>query len=83
MAAMMFTRGAALAGRRGWISPCRSLTDTLWRRSGIRIVRNPRSNLIASLMLLVVLASCAGLASYNYDDRKASFARLGREPAGL
>ncbi|OKH84365.1 hypothetical protein EB73_29850 [Mycobacterium sp. SWH-M3] len=72
MAAMTFLPAVlTLAGRRGWISPRRSLTDTLWRRSGIRIVRNPRSNLIASLMLLVVLASCAGLASYNYDDRKA------------
>ncbi len=72
LAAMTFLPAVlTLAGRRGWVSPRRSLTDTLWRRSGVRIVRNPRRNLIASLMLLVVLATCAGLASYNYDDRKA------------
>ncbi|MUL84559.1 RND family transporter [Mycobacterium sp. CBMA247] len=72
IAAMTFLPAVlTLAGRRGWVSPRRSLTDTVWRRSGVRIVRNPRRNLIASLMLLVVLASCAGLAKYNYDDRKA------------
>lgn len=72
LAAMTFLPAVlTLAGRRGWIAPRRSLTDTLWRRSGVRIVRNPKRNLIASLMLLVILAGCAGLATYNYDDRKA------------
>ncbi|MBU9764977.1 RND family transporter [Mycobacterium sp. TNTM28] len=72
LAAMTFLPAVlTLAGRRGWVSPRRSLTNTLWRRSGVRIVRNPRRNLVISLVLLVILASCAGLASYNYDDRKA------------
>ena len=60
-----------LAGPRGWIKPRRSATDRFWRRSGIRIVRRPKAHLFASLAVLVVLASCAGLAHYTYDDRKA------------
>lgn len=60
-----------LAGRRGWIAPRRDLTARFWRRSGIRIVRRPRAHLVASLAVLIVLASCAGLVRYNYDDRKA------------
>ena len=60
-----------LAGRRSWIKPRRDLTSRLWRRSGIRIVRRPKTNLIASLVLLIALASCAGFVRYNYDDRKA------------
>lgn len=60
-----------LAGRRGWVEPRRELTARFWRRSGIRIVRRPKANLIASVLVLIVLASCAGLVRYNYDDRKA------------
>ncbi|BBY38209.1 putative membrane protein, MmpL family [Mycobacterium mantenii] len=60
-----------LAGRRGWVRPRRELTSRFWRRSGIRIVRRPKVNLIASVLVLIVLASCAGLVRYNYDDRKA------------
>lgn len=60
-----------LAGRRGWVEPRRELTARFWRRSGIRIVRRPKVNLIASVLVLIVLASCAGLVRYNYDDRKA------------
>ncbi len=60
-----------LAGRRGWIKPRRDLTSRLWRKSGIRIVRRPAIHLIVSLLILVALASTAGLAHYNYDDRKA------------
>ncbi|WP_207547794.1 RND family transporter [Mycobacterium mantenii] len=60
-----------LAGRRGWVKPRRELTSRFWRRSGIRIVRRPKVNLIASVLVLIVLASCAGLVRYNYDDRKA------------
>ncbi len=59
-----------LAGRRGWIKPRRELTTRFWRRSGIRIVRRPKTHLVASLIVLIILASCAGLARYNYDDRK-------------
>ena len=60
-----------LAGPRGWISPRRDLTTRFWRRSGIRIVRRPKAHLVASLIVLIILASCAGLVRYNYDDRKA------------
>lgn len=60
-----------LAGRRGWAKPRRDLTSRFWKRSGIRIVRNPTTNLLASLLVLVILASTAALADYNYDDRKS------------
>ena len=60
-----------LAGRRGWIAPRRDLTSRMWRRSGIRIVRHPKAHLLASLLVLVALASCTGLVRFNYDDRKA------------
>ena len=58
-------------GRRGWIAPRRELTARFWRRSGIRIVHRPRTYLVASLLVLLLLAGSAGLARYNYDDRKA------------
>jgi RND superfamily putative drug exporter len=60
-----------LTGPRGWVKPRRELTARLWRRSGIRIVRRPKAHLVASLLVLIILASCAGLVRYNYDDRKA------------
>ncbi len=60
-----------LAGPRGWVKPRRELTARFWRRSGIRIVRRPKVHLVASLLVLIALASCAGLVRYNYDDRKA------------
>ena len=60
-----------LAGPRGWVKPRRELTARFWRRSGIRIVRRPKSHLVASLLVLAILAGCAGLVHYNYDDRKA------------
>jgi putative drug exporter of the RND superfamily len=61
----------ALVGPRGWIKPRRELTAGLWRRSGIRIVRRPRIHLVASVLVLLLLASCVGVARFNYDDRKA------------
>jgi len=60
-----------VVGRRGWIAPRRELTSGLWRRSGIRIVRRPRTYLAASLLVLALLAASAATARYNYDDRKA------------
>jgi RND superfamily putative drug exporter len=60
-----------LAGRRGWAKPRKDLTTQFWRRSGIRIVRRPTVNLIASIAVLGALAAVAALADYNYDDRKA------------
>jgi putative drug exporter of the RND superfamily len=61
----------ALAGPRGWVKPRRELTARLWRRSGIRIVRRPKTHLVASLLVLAILASCSAFVRYNYDDRKA------------
>ena len=58
-----------LAGRRGWIAPRRDLTRRFWLGSGIRIVRRPKAYLLASILVLVILASCAGVAHYNYDER--------------
>ncbi|MFG1934077.1 RND family transporter [Mycobacterium sp. NPDC048908] len=60
-----------LAGPRGWVKPRRELTTRLWRRSGARIVRRPKTHLVGSLLVLILLASCAAFARYNYDDRKA------------
>jgi len=60
-----------LAGRRGWIEPRRDMTSRLWKKSGIRIVRRPAAHLIASMLILLALAGTAGLARFNYDDRKA------------
>jgi RND superfamily putative drug exporter len=59
-----------LTGSRGWIKPRRDLTTRFWRRSGIRIVRRPATHLLASLTVLIILAGCATLARYNYDDSK-------------
>jgi RND superfamily putative drug exporter len=60
-----------VVGRRGWIAPRRELTAGLWRRSGVRIVRRPVAHLLASLLVLILLAGSAGLVRFNYDDRKA------------
>ncbi|MDT5290786.1 MAG: putative drug exporter of the superfamily [Mycobacterium sp.] len=59
-----------LAGPRGWVKPRRELTARFWRRSGIRIVRRPVAHLVASVLVLAILASLAIFAKYNYDDRK-------------
>ena len=60
-----------VAGPRGWVKPRRELTAGFWRRSGIRIVRRPKTHLVASVLVLIILAGCASLVRYNYDDRKA------------
>jgi RND superfamily putative drug exporter len=60
----------ALAGRRGWCKPRRELTNRFWRRSGIRIVLHPTRHLVASLIVLAMLAGCVGVIRFNYDDRK-------------
>ncbi len=60
-----------LAGPRGWIKPRRELTAQFWRRSGIRIVRRPVPHLVASALVLALLAGFAIVADFNYDDRKA------------
>jgi putative drug exporter of the RND superfamily len=60
----------ALTGRRGWIAPKRDLTARFWRRSGKRIVRRPAVYLVASLVVLTVLAGCGSLVVYNWDQSK-------------
>ena len=60
-----------VVGRRGWIKPRREMTARLWRRSGVRIVRRPVTHLVASALVLLLLAASAGFTRYNYDDRKA------------
>lgn len=60
----------ALAGRRGLCRPRRELTKRLWRRSGVRIVKHPIGHLVASLIVLAILAGCVGAIKFNYDDRK-------------
>lgn len=60
-----------LAGSRGWVSPRRDLTTRFWRRAGIRIVRRPKAHLVASLIVLLILAGSMSAVRYNYDDRKA------------
>jgi putative drug exporter of the RND superfamily len=59
-----------IAGPRGWVAPRAERMSTFWRRMGIRIVRRPKTHLVGSLAVLLVLASCAGLVHFNYDDRK-------------
>jgi len=34
-------------------------------------VRRPKTHLVASLLVLAILASCSAFVRYNYDDRKA------------
>lgn len=59
-----------LAGRRGWVNPRKDVTGRFWRRMGVSIVRKPKLNLFASLVVLLALAGCALLVDFNYDDRK-------------
>jgi RND superfamily putative drug exporter len=58
-----------LAGRRGWIAPRRPLTDRLWQRSAIHIVRKPKSHLFVSLTILIALGACALFMNPTYNDR--------------
>lgn len=59
-----------LVGRRGWVKPRGDMTSRFWRVMGIRTVRKPRIHLIASLIVLISLASCATMVRFNYDDLK-------------
>ena len=58
-----------LAGRRGWIAPRRPLTDRLWQRSAIHIVRRPKAHLVVSLTILIALGACALFMHPTYNDR--------------
>ncbi|MBB5167617.1 RND family transporter [Mycobacterium sp. AZCC_0083] len=58
-----------ITGRRGWIAPRKKLMSRFWRLSAVRIVRRPQRHLVFSLVVLLILAGCATLVRYNYDDR--------------
>ncbi|ORW15127.1 hypothetical protein AWC15_11690 [Mycobacterium lacus] len=58
-----------LAGRRGWVTPRRELSGRLWRRSAVQIVRQREVHLLASLFLLIALASCAAFLRPTFNDR--------------
>ena len=59
-----------LVGPRGWVAPRPERAAALWRGVGVRLVRRPAPYLVASLIVLIALASCASLVRFNYDDRK-------------
>lgn len=59
-----------LAGRKGWVKPRADLTTRFWRKSGVHIVRRPKTHLAASMAVLLALASCAALVRFNFDDRQ-------------
>jgi RND superfamily putative drug exporter len=60
----------ALAGRRGWLEPRRSLTARRWRRIGVSVARWPAPILVASAALIIVAAlPLAGLRiGWNEPD---------------
>jgi putative drug exporter of the RND superfamily len=59
-----------VAGPRGWVTPRSERTAAIWRRVGVRIVRQPARHLVVSLVVLIALAACTTLINFNYDDRK-------------
>lgn len=58
-----------LTGRRGWVASRRPLTDRLWRRSAVQIVRRPKIHLVVSLSVLIALAACVTVLRPTFDDR--------------
>lgn len=58
-----------LTGRRGWVASRRPLTDRLWRRSAVHIVRRPKAHLVASLSVLIALAGCVTVLHPTFNDR--------------
>jgi RND superfamily putative drug exporter len=58
-----------LAGRRGWVTPRRALTDRLWQRSAVQLVRRPKAHLLVSLSVLIALAGCAAFLRPTFNDR--------------
>ena len=60
-----------LAGRRGWIKPRGNQTNRFWRRTGTRVVRRPWIHLVASAIILIILAGCVSFARFNRDDLKS------------
>lgn len=58
-----------LTGRRGWVTPRAPLTDRLWQRSAVQLVRRPKSHLFASLAVLIALGTCALMMHPTFNDR--------------
>lgn len=58
-----------LTGRRGWVTPRAPLTDRLWQRSAVQLVRRPKSHLFASLAVLIALGACALMMHPTFNDR--------------
>ncbi len=59
-----------LAGRRGWIAPRGgAAANRFWGALGVRIVRRPKVYLLASLSVLLVLASFVFWLTPTYNDR--------------
>jgi putative drug exporter of the RND superfamily len=58
-----------LAGRRGWLNPRKALTDRMWQRSAVHLVRRPKTHLLVSLSLLLTLAGCALFLQPTFNDR--------------
>jgi putative drug exporter of the RND superfamily len=58
-----------LAGRRGWVNPRKALTDRMWQRSAVQLVRRPKAHLLISLSVLIALASCAAFLQPTFNDR--------------
>jgi len=58
-----------LTGRRGWVKPRAPLTNRLWQRSAVQLVRRPKSHLFASLAVLIALGACALMMHPTFNDR--------------
>ncbi|MFI5509918.1 RND family transporter [Mycobacterium sp. NPDC051804] len=58
-----------LTGRRGWVTPRAPLTNRLWQRSAVQLVRRPKSHLFASLAVLIALGACAMMMHPTFNDR--------------
>ncbi|MFW0792162.1 RND family transporter [Gordonia sp. CPCC 205333] len=60
-----------LAAKRGIGFPKAALTEQLWRRIGVYVVRNPVVTLLVALLTLGGLAAFAPSMRFSYDDRAA------------
>lgn len=58
-----------LTGRRGWVTPRAPLTNRLWQRSAVQLVRRPKAHLFASLSVLIALGACALMMRPTFNDR--------------
>jgi RND superfamily putative drug exporter len=59
----------SILGRRGLIEPRAAATSRYWRRIGVLIVRRPAQVLLASLAILLALATPTFWMATGYDER--------------